>query len=1442
MNGGGSPASVSLTNSQSDSQRPKEASRDGVSPAGQGVAETRSKPATAKTFPPARPNDAAVSSQRQTLSQPGPINTVPESLFGKMSSEGSAAGDTQPISQSVFDSIIRRKASQGGEDANQTDLDTGGDGATFRTLHEGDTGHVDLLAGFGETQAGNNSDHVEEDATSKMGESSPLHYQPNLFPESQRFLTTTPAAAKTHSDSVGLSTTTPSVSRNPLAPDVGSSGGIMALSQVFKATQAPSSPFANGNGLQPEPISDRPSPNIPIQSRPVRASLSSPFRGPSSSSPRRGFIEQPAAYVSMKESQAKRDRLVEERRTRSADNLHSGDQSDSEFEKEPSFVERLNRQRRIDEETRAQLANLTAPARPASSRRGKQVPATKSPLSRKWTDDSAVQILDDEIQELSAPVQNGGTSEEETEQEEDLDPPTCRSRQIQSSTEEDKENYNVPLVHVPDPTISAHDRLSQALDLENSPSLRRPASRHEPPMFHRHTGSQSYSTRSDEPTISSQTINVRDSQPSPGRKGNGNGERNTASNPWDRGGSIASSRYIISQSLPDPSSDVEKVTSSPVAKPPMPSSPPPKDQQARFGLQQHDHDSRNDPSSQVRHTSVSSDDSGTELPNSRSVNLGSELNYVTNAHEKTVDTAGKPAAVPESKEKSSSIPSRVEETPMHRIPGNFDYTVPETSIPETSPNGLRNGASPGAAMNPEPSDQEDDDLPPLYQPNRERIGRFHMFSDKTRTSENPLQNAKILSSPSGKQRRALTEIAADVSPRATAGHIDVDINLLTADDREFRSAVGLSPAPPRKKRRGNDSQQICASDPVLPFTPMSPRPNYRIEAQTAAASALPMEPATPVAADAIQRKRSKPSRRAETVWEVEASPQNNMTSAVASRKRRLSRFEGTRPSQLRRPADIGQPVVAHNDQSLPRSRRAESPDPIQTSTPTQDRAVETNPSTPDDVVLAPNQVLACFNGHKRAYYPATCLGTQNSTPQPRYFVKFEDSAPDEVSAASVKKLELRIGDAVKVEMPNVPKVTHIVRGFDDKLSAEELCKQDANGSVPMTDIYGYSTVLLARKQRKSLQNGGLTEPERTIKVPISRIYLDMILWNQLKDRQFSYTPRTEQSIVGPATPTDRTSILTTPNSRLSRSTSFRTGLFAGMVFAVSYVEKEDVKSRVTKLIVENGGRILKDGFNELFEFPPSIPPTTPSKSPATNPKISGVKTFRLAPHAENAGFACLIADRHSRRAKYMQALALNIPCLSGRWVEDCVRHNQILDWEMYLLPAGESMYLDGATKARVLGPNPASTARLADMVAARPKLLEGQSVLLVMGRGKAEEKRRAYIFLTYALGASRVERVLDLRAAKAALTEQQEEGGSSPAWDWIYVDDHEEAAAKAMILGTSSGSRTPRPQSSRGKKRKRSELMESISGNDLGLSEKKVRIVGNEFVCQSLILGKLFDE
>ena len=132
----------------------------------------------------------------------------------------------------------------------------------------------------------------------------------------------------------------------------------------------------------------------------------------------------------------------------------------------------------------------------------------------------------------------------------------------------------------------------------------------------------------------------------------------------------------------------------------------------------------------------------------------------------------------------------------------------------------------------------------------------------------------------------------------------------------------------------------------------------------------------------------------------------------------------------------------------------------------------------------------------------------------------------------------------------------------------------------------------------------------------------------------------------------------------SRQPEVTDGLFVGMVFAVSYSESSGnrptnpQKANVTREIIARGGSIVTEGFEELFDSDSS-----------TN--------LRLCANVRGYGFTCLIADRHSRKAKYMQALALGLPCLSGYWVEHCVRAGELLDWRPYLLAAGDCSMLGG---------------------------------------------------------------------------------------------------------------------------------------------------------------------
>ncbi|KAJ5948937.1 hypothetical protein N7454_002244 [Penicillium verhagenii] len=1320
--------------------------------------------------PPSEPNKSISASRSIVPAAMDPTDATPS--------------DTQVVSQSIYDSIIQRNGESMYGGASQY----GGDGGTLRTLHEGDSGHIDLLAEFDTAHHEPNLSPIQdEESNYDPDESSPMHYQPEFFPESQRFMATTPGTSMKKPQTPGTLTETPTQSRNPLAGDIESSGGLMGLSQLFRATQAQSSPLAHGH--QPELVSDRPSPNIPIQRPRIANNVSSPlvhFTRESS--------EPNLHYISMKESQSRRDKSLGERLTRSADDMQSDDPLDEEFNKESSFVQIARRQRLYDEETAAQFAALNAPQRSENR-------------------DTPPEYLDENVNEIAE-----AGSEEETEQEDEIAAQVPQSQELSHLSEEDKEN-NPSFVNETD---SAHDRLSQALGMESGPSSlvnTAPEAdvRYSQPELVDVHDRYPYSSRSSQ-------VMVKDSQQSP--------QPSPRPNRYE----VPADQQSFTLQLEPAPNTSDDVNVSPI-RPRLQSSPPPS--QLEDGLNSNFSSNEQGPDVEMDDHAPSNGVGPLQSGNTRAL---PKSGLFSNSSQ---GVAGN---------KSSSMPSRVTETPVHLRPDPEDLSR-LTSIPETSPSHIQPNEW-EAGSNADGLNNEDDDLPPMLPTGVHRFGQTH--HSQSRALSSPIKTlisqaqSQILSSPSGRQRRALTEIASDCSPQADFKIGDIGLDFFTAEDDDFNSLViDGSPTRPRKRRRGNFGQTFNTSDTAVPGTPRvqtykTTAPIHESPAQPLSSSAVNDIPAPP-------RRQSRPAVRDDTVWEIGDSPQQPTV-------RRRSRHTGAHA-----PRDMGKrhvqnhhtevqaptlPVPTGTTVSVTSSELTELTDVDINSEdqPLSDNNIANSPPTTpqparissDSTLIAPNQVIAVWKGQKRAYYPATCFGTPLGVSQTNYTVKFEDSLPIEVLKGLVKRFELRIGDAVKVDMRGIPKVTHLVRGFDDKLTKEELSQAAESGFCPQTDIYGYSSVILGPKQRKSLPHGGLNNSENVIKVPMGRIYLDMSLWNQLKGRDFTYQPElapqaTVQAAVTAAAShsPEKSSLPASPSIRFSRSFQSGSGIFSNMVFAVSYTDDDGSKKRVSKLIMDNGGSVLHDGFTELFDTSSILPFETPTKSDKSESSSAGLC---LTPLAEDVGFTCLIADTYSRREKYMQALALGLPCLSGRWVEDCVAKGRVLDWDVYLLPAGDSTYLNGATKSRMMIPTSPCESRLSDTIAARPKLLGGKSVLIITGRGKAQKKRQAYIFLTFALGASRVERVPDLETARA-LMESQSEASLPCSWDLVYVDDADQSSARSML--------TPRPKTQKfslvhGKKRKKSTML--TLRDPVDSSSPAARVVGNEFVCQSLILGRLFEE
>ncbi|KAJ5665295.1 uncharacterized protein N7477_007743 [Penicillium maclennaniae] len=754
---------------------------------------------------------------------------------------------------------------------------------------------------------------------------------------------------------------TPSSSRNPLAGDLESSGGLMGLSQLFKATQAPSSPLTDVP--QPDIVSDRPSPNLPIQPQRIVNNVSSPLVH-SRVLFARESSELNLNYISLKESQSRRDKSLGERLTRSADNMD--DEIDQVFYKESSFVERARRQRELDNEAGAQFAALKAFARPKSD-------ATTSPMN------PILEALDDD------PMPDVAGSEEETEQEEDNGPQVPQSQEAPQSSEEDKENYNGPPAPV-DAANIAHDRLSQALTMEGS--LSRVNTMVEPEIVHSQQGAiledhDQYSGRSSQ-------VMVKDSQQSPQPSATPkHNDQHTVDRP---------APYEIQV---DPTSDVDGLTPT---RRSLHSSPPASRPGSR-PLSRH-HSLSPVKSTHLTHPPVMQPSQNASFAENRGVNS-------SNPSQQGISRPFLTRAVSGNGEKSSSLPSRVTETPVHLRPQNNDIgrltSIPETSPRRTEPNEWEGQSNGGEGFN------EDDDLPPMYAtgpPNR----ASQLRPSQTRALSSPIKNIQsqalpqVLSSPSGRQRRKLTDIASDLSPQVQMKFGDFG-NFFTADDEAYHELVSEgSPTRPKKKRRGNAGQNFLISDSTLTNLPSTPRAQPPKTVARIPEWPTPREPQSRTAIHVpatMNHKAPRPSRSSENVWDIGASPQQVFRRRSKAKTIRLSFSpEKDEPQPLVAKAAIEAParsVTAQHNQLVPSSELTDveiEPEMAHSDATTLQSSPTKPPSgVPEESQIAPSQVLAVWMGQKRAYYPATCLGTPLGVSSNKYSVKFEDSLPVEVVRA-----------------------------------------------------------------------------------------------------------------------------------------------------------------------------------------------------------------------------------------------------------------------------------------------------------------------------------------------------------------------------------------------------------------------------------------------------------
>ncbi|KAF1937749.1 BRCT domain-containing protein [Clathrospora elynae] len=702
------------------------------------------------------------------------------------------------------------------------------------------------------------------------------------------------------------------------------------------------------------------------------------------------------------------------------------------------------------------------------------------------------------------------------------------------------------------------------------------------------------------------------------------------------------------------------------------------------------------------------------------------------------------------------------------------------------------------------------------------------------------------------------------------------------DEGDFISRS--SPAPPSAKRRKltyTAKRRVFRSPPKamtdsesLSDPPPSPRleqVRQTLEDTPPTASIRKREEQSALAVAHVREDVQPPYTRTSTlkskVLPRPTKPQNQKKGALKSISRELlqrlsspmnspAKSQGSNRGRTSTPITPtkSRKVIPDNEPDIDMPDVDDEPGELASPTPqvtNVERILETlsQPSgSPTEDIIVPNRVFASWPGGH--YYPATCIGRSTNR---QLQTRFDDGNVTSMDAVYVRALDLRKGDHVKVDETGMKKHMYVVVGFKDKID-------DLDGEeFPTTDRRGHTTVVLEERPRESLLKSKAVQPAEHISVPITSIYLTAGLWGRLRDRLFNYSPPFSPVKSASRMGTPIADAFTTPSftrrgtavPSLLRDAATRaasvastarsgSGVFTNMAFVLTSTATDVDKEAMAKVIKSNGGQVLEHGFHELFEYASAEVPSSSQNRRRSASTVEGAAGLALKHAYKDLGFVALISDSHSRSTKYIQALALNVPCLHLRWIQDSLTASHAAPFIRYLLPAGVSKFLDpnGVVRSRTMTVyDPAGDdISFFQTIQDRDLLFNDQNVLLVTGKSKKEiEKRQPFIFLSHALGSANVGRCADLAAASEML--------ANGKWDWLYVDNGErgvaEAAAKLFGIEKPAAS----AKAKKGKKRKRDESEEKeelITRGEVG--GKKVKVTCAEFVIQSLILGALVDE
>lgn len=1372
-----------------------------------------------------------------------PPSTISDSAKTRVIASGSASqGDTQPASPWTHAKLLGRDHASG------QDSPAGG-------LAEGESGHVNIIAavqrdvdavegadansqaerwsgspGFADEVVDDYADQISQEMRAeRQAESHPF-----LAPKTPM---TQGMKRKRDGSATAPRTETPRLPVNLFANLMSPSGG-MGASQLFEATQAVTSP----NILLPDHTRDRPSPNLNQQRPSTADSVSSPARRPRVGF-QRALTEPQETYVSMKESQEKREeqRRLQEERERALD-----DSSDEDF---PTTSIRLrsssayahtgrggnrflHRQgHNHDKITRLAGENLAA--------------ITSSPRRSGQTAEEALTISDD----VPALDDNANTTEEETEREDE-----AYEKEIDDDADElaedNKENVQIPM------TVSRmQHRNSQVVRSQPSPSqqqggkgqsgLRR-VSTHKILALEETANPRNSQTFAIYDSQSSQILEIDKQVPA-------------SSSPIVRLGPPHSS--LDSRNIVVPQSQFSPASRSPILTAQTARS-------SKRDIVDGNASQRSLPGRRLQYESSSSEDELSSQADIRAAHRRSD-----NRLSGIVSKVGSQSGLCD-KEVGSPKPVNNEKAASHTgsilaqescCLSNNKSSEPLKASTRSDPQFFHSPHSKTKSNAPNEECSTSASLHFATAPENNTTSPSKVIFSKT-----PSRLSSTVSSPANHQRRrTFGEITGDPSPPDQ--EVDLNFSLMNADDIEFQKTVYGSQqsdrvpfleATARNKSFKPTYEPGCSPDrpPSIEHSPLSSFDSQINHPNTASS------------------QRSHVTKMNESGQQGPAEAQAEDSSPTYDEI-----VNNITPAEVEATLQGSQPITAETVLPAPEPDIQIEPDhPValddevevtNTAEPAQFADVHRHDFTEslEKEVVAPNRVLALFHGANLAFYSGTCVGLIPGE-EPRYQVRFDDGTNDTVGMQYIKRLELRAGDAVRVDRDGERAKNFIVVGMTDRLPTEPARQShqaaEEESACTEVDIHGFRKAILVQKPPGTYD--GVPEGAR-IEVPLYQIYIISTKFSALTDRSYNFVSSHALPLDGLSTPAQGISVPSSPQSRGRRNKNPNQisasalmspalgGLFTDMAFTLTNIEAAADLAKTKSLILGNGGRVLEDGFAPLFYIPDL---TSTITGPAADLSDTGDADFQqqqqntlhlTAPASTKISFTALIADTHCRRAKYIQALALGIPCLATRWVSDSIAKSALQPWPAYLLPAGESSFLgNGAVRSRVFPSTydySPHTARLAGMLQARPTPFNGMSVLLLVRR-EEEKQMELFPLLVLAMGPAKVLRVGTLDALVREVRAARDRKGD---WDWVVVFGGE-GDVERMLFGSASGGGKGVSVVA-GKKRKSgggggghsapvtTGVSESgIAGTGAVDGKRKPKVVGKEFLIQSLILGRLVDE